>query len=142
MTKRLLLLAALSVGVHAAAPAERPNILLIVSDDQGYADAGFQGSRDLATPHLDRLAASGIRFTNGYVTHPFCSPTRAALLTGRYQQRFGHERNPFYDPADRREGLPLSETLLPERLRPAGYVAGWIGKWHLGARDEIRAPRL
>ena len=141
MTKRLLLLAALSVGVHAATPAERPNILLIVSDDQGYADAGFQGSRDLATPHLDRLAASGIRFTNGYVTHPFCSPTRAALLTGRYQQRFGHERNPFYDPADRREGLPLSETLLPERLRPAGYVAGWIGKWHLGAAPEFRPGR-
>ncbi|MFM7751333.1 MAG: sulfatase, partial [Opitutaceae bacterium] len=77
----------LLVSTVAAAPAVRPNILLIVSDDQGYADAGFQGAKDLATPHLDRLAASGVRFTNGYVTHPFCSPTRAALMTGRYQQR-------------------------------------------------------
>ena len=114
----------------------KPNVLVIVSDDQGYADAGFNGSKDIPTPSLDALAKSGLRCTSGYVTHPFCSPTRAALMTGRYQQRFGHENNPVYQPGNASEGLPLTEKLLPAYLATAGMKTGWIGKWHLGATPE------
>jgi arylsulfatase A-like enzyme len=113
-----------------------PNIVLILTDDAGYGDFGFQGSTQFRTPHIDRLAAEGIRFTQGYVTASVCSPSRAGLLTGRYQQRFGHEYNiprrpePTDDPADM--GLPPSEITIAEALREQGYVTGAIGKWHLG----------
>lgn len=122
--------------VSAACAAARPNILLIVGDDMGYADVGFHGCKDIPTPNLDALAASGVRFTNGYVSGPYCSPTRAALLTGRYQQRFGHEFNPAGS-----EGMPVSETTIASRLKAAGYATGLVGKWHLGAQPAMHPQK-
>src|SRR4051812_6395603 len=90
----------------AARAADRPNIVILLADDLGFADAGFQGCIDIPTPHLDSIAKSGVRCTNGYVSGPYCSPTRAGLLTGRYQTRFGHEFNG--SGAD--VGLPTTET--------------------------------
>lgn len=112
--------------------AAKPNILLIVGDDMGYADLGFHGGKEIPTPNLDALAASGVRFTSGYVSGPYCSPTRAGLLTGRYQNRFGHEFNP-----DGANGLPLTETTIADRLKTVGYATALVGKWHLGARLEL-----
>ncbi|MEY3897698.1 MAG: hypothetical protein RLZZ214_3219, partial [Verrucomicrobiota bacterium] len=128
------LFALLAMAAHAA-PA-KPNILLIVGDDMGYADVGFHGCKDIPTPHLDALAASGTRFTSGYVTGPYCSPTRAGLLTGRYQTRFGHEFNPA-----RSSGLPVTESTLADHLKTAGYATGLVGKWHLGNEPAMHPQK-
>ncbi|MBD1390016.1 sulfatase-like hydrolase/transferase [Neiella sp. HB171785] len=114
------------------AAQQRPNIVIILADDLGYNDVGFTGDTPIQTPNLDQLAADGVRFDNAYVTHPYCGPSRAALLTGRYQARFGMENNVTYAPYDRHMGLPLDQTMFPKRLQQAGYKTGMVGKWHLG----------
>jgi arylsulfatase A-like enzyme len=136
-------LAAVHVAqAHAAEerPASKPNIIVIVADDLGYGDPGFQGGKEVPTPNIDGIAANGIRFTDGYVTGVVCSPTRAGLLTGRYQQRFGHEFNPGgVDQTNGTElGLPLSESTTAEALKKAGYKTALIGKWHLGSSEKFR----
>ena len=120
-----------ALGAVAASPA-RPNIIVIVADDLGYAYVGFNGCKDIPTPNIDSLARQGMRFSSGYVSHPFCSPTRAALMTGRYQQRFGHENNPVLDPKDTTLGLPTNQVTVADVMRQAGYRTIGIGKWHLG----------
>jgi arylsulfatase A-like enzyme len=128
-----------AAGTHAADPPApaRPNIVVILTDDQGYRDVGFNGCKDIPTPNLDSIAANGVRFANGYVSYSVCSPSRAGLLTGRYPQRFGHERNPQWQPGNVQSGLPLTEKTLADVLGQAGYHSGIIGKWHLGAHPDL-----
>ncbi|MBL9202500.1 MAG: arylsulfatase [Opitutaceae bacterium] len=123
-----LLLCVSSVIVHAAQPAGLPNILFILSDDQGFADIGYR-STEVRTPHLDALAASGVRLEQFYV-QPVCTPTRAALMTGRYPMRLGLQLGVIKP--ESRHGLPLSARTLPQALREAGYFTALCGKWHLG----------
>ncbi len=113
-----------------------PNILLILADDLGYGELGCQGNREIPTPHIDSLAKNGVRFTNGYVTASFCSPSRAALMTGKYQTRFGYELNPVgKHNLDPKAGLPLGEATLADHLKSQGYATALIGKWHLGGTE-------
>lgn len=119
----------------------RPNIVLILADDLGYADLGVQGCKDVPTPNIDSIARNGVRFTNAYVTCPTCSPSRAGLLTGRYQQRFGHEFNPTRTKVQPQFGLPVTEKTIADRLKSVGYATAAFGKWHLGYRPEMHPLR-
>jgi len=121
-----------------AADAPRPNIVLILADDLGYADLGVHGCKEFATPRMDSIARDGVRFSNAYVTAPVCAPSRAGLLTGRWQNRFGFEGNPE---VGAKWGLPPGEKTIADRLKAQGYATGVFGKWHLGEQPEFHPNR-
>ncbi len=129
-------LIALAFTIPPAQTPARPNIVMIIMDDLGYGDVGSYGAPDAKTPNIDRLARDGVKLTDFYANHANCSPTRTALITGRYQQRYGIESPLRHDDS---RYLPPSDTSLPRLLKNAGYSTGLIGKWHLGS-DAVSGP--
>ena len=115
--------------------ASRPNIILVLLDDLGYSDVGFNGSKDITTPTLDKLANNGTIFTSAYVPHPFCGPSRASLMTGVYSHTIGAQFNLPRNNTPAGKGIPVEETFISKVLQNAGYHTGIVGKWHLGVDD-------
>lgn len=141
----IVLLSVVSQNIHAQ---KQPNIVLLFADDAGYADFGFHGSKVMKTPHLDKLAQEGVRFTQGYVSDPTCGPSRAGLITGKYQQRFGFEENNvpgFMSPVSAADGpemgVPVEEITMADYLHKLGYVTAFYGKWHLGGADRFHPTK-
>lgn len=135
-----LFLLCLFQSVQSQSTREQPNIVLILADDLGHADLSINGSLQIQTPHIDALAAEGVRFTQGYVSSAVCSPSRAGLLTGKNQVKFGYDNNlsenaPGFDPEY--AGLPVNEVTVAEILKDNGYATGLIGKWHLGSKEQF-----
>lgn len=160
LTALLICLCALLANfpVHAAQPAgnsQRPNIVFILIDDFGYADCGPYGCEDIRTPHIDRLAREGVKFTDFYANAPVCTPTRCGFVTGRWQQRVGFEWAMGFTAESFRMvdgklvretdvhglGLPTTIPTLPKMLKAAGYATGAFGKWHLGYKDEYNPTK-
>lgn len=143
MYPKLQILALIWSLVASTIHAAQPNIVVLFSDDAGYADFGFQDKADPAlaklTPRITSLGTEGVVFSNAYVSGAVCSPSRAGTMTGRYQQRFGHDRN--IPQNYMKGGLPLSEKFVGDRLRPLGYTTGLIGKWHLGYPEAYHPNR-
>ena len=133
-------LAAGGIGAYAQPASKPPNIVFILADDLGYADVACYGRRDFSTPNIDRIAARGVRFLQGYANSAVCSATRLALITGRYQYRLrlGLEEPLAGNPE---VGLPPEHPTLPSLLKKAGYGTTLIGKWHLGSSAEIRSAQ-
>ena len=134
-TMRALLTSLLLLLTASASAADKPNVVIFFADDLGWGETGCYGCKDIPTPNIDALATNGIRFTQGYVAATYCSPSRAAIMTGRYPTRFGHEFNSVANVT----GLHLNETTLANRLKDVGYATACIGKWHLG-RDMAYRP--
>lgn len=141
MKRTLLAIAVFFVSFASA--ADKPNILVILADDLGWGELGCQGfTQQIPTPNIDSLAANGTRFTSGYVSGPYCSPTRAGFMTARYQTRFGHEFNPGpAEAAVENFGLSLKETTIGDRFKAAGYATGWFGKSHLGYKPAFHPQK-
>jgi arylsulfatase A-like enzyme len=135
-----LLLNPLAAFPAANVPPKKPNVIVLLADDLGYADLGCQGSTDVVSPNIDTIAANGVRFTSGYVTAPQCCPSRAGLITGRYPNRFGFETN-WPVSVNAKAGLPTGERTIADHLKAAGYITGMIGKWHLGDGEGMQPYR-
>jgi arylsulfatase A-like enzyme len=118
---------------------KKPNIVVFLSDDVGYAEYGFQGGKDIPTPNIDSISKNGVRFTTAYNAATYCSPCRAGLMTGRYPTRFGHEFNGGGGKGGDNFGLSVNEKTMADRLKAMGYSTACVGKWHLGAGPKFIA---
>src|SRR6476646_2988553 len=145
--KLSITLAILLLATAIASAADKPNLVIFYADDLGWGETSCFGCKDIPTPNIDALAKNGVRFTQGYVAATVCSPSRAGLMTGRYPTRFGHEFNggggeggagkaAKGSKGEDAFGLPLTETLFPQRMKALGYATCCIGKWHLGGTKE------
>jgi arylsulfatase A-like enzyme len=140
---RSLLCLSLAVLAVAACAQRQPNVVFIVSDDAGYGDFGFTGSLQIETPSIDSIAKNGVTFTQGYVSGPVCSPSRAGFLTGRHQLKFGHEFNDgVLQEGDDPDlvGLPVEQLTIADHMKALGYKTGIVGKWHMGLEEHFH-PR-